>query len=386
MSFILAVNSGSSNCKFGVFDHGPGGLSPRLRGFAEPRGGAFRLQALDPGGAVVLDESRDGISAPDLLARIETLLPGPIVAAGHRVVHGGERFKSAAVVSEAVLEAAAALAPLAPLHQSQALEAVRALGAARPGLPQVLSFDTAFHAGHAPWVNRFALPRAWEARGLRRYGFHGLSYEHVAGRLAALDPATAAGRVVAAHLGSGASLCALRDGRSIDTTMGATPLDGLVMATRCGGLDPGAVLFLMRESGLDADGLTDLLYRRSGLLGVSGISGDMRDLLGSREPAAREAVDLYVHRVARETAALAAGLGGLDGLVFTGGVGENAPRIRAQICERLGWLGVRLDAAANARGPGRLDATDSTVAIWTIPADEEVVIARQTAARLGLQA
>lgn len=386
MSFILTVNSGSSNCKFGVFDRRPGGLSPRLRGLTETCGGATRLQAFDPGGAMVLDETRDGISTPDLLARIETRLPGPVAAVGHRVVHGGERFQSAAVVSDAVLEAVAALAPLAPLHQSQALEAVRALGTARPGLPQVLAFDTAFHAGHAPSVDRFALPRAWEARGLRRYGFHGLSYEHVAGRLAALDPATAGGRVVAAHLGSGASLCAIRDGRSIDTTMGATPLDGLVMATRCGSLDPGAVLYLLRESGLDADGLTDLLYRQSGLLGVSGISGDMRNLLASREPAAREAVDLYVHRVARETAGLVASLGGLDGLVFTGGVGENAPRIRAEICEHLGWLGVRLDAAANARGPGRLDAIDSTVAIWTIPADEEVVIARQTAARLGLQA
>lgn len=380
MSFILAVNSGSSNCKFGVFDRGPGGLSPRLRGLTDTRGGATRLQAFEPGGAMVLEETRDGISAPDLLARIETRLPGPVAAVGHRVVHGGDRFQSAAVVSDAVLEAVAALAPLAPLHQSQALEAVRALGAARPGLPQVLAFDTAFHAGHAPWVDRFALPRAWEARGLRRYGFHGLSYEYVAGRLAVLDPATAGGRVVAAHLGSGASLCALREGRSIDTTMGATPLDGLVMATRCGSLDPGAVLYLLRETGLNADGLTDLLYRQSGLLGVSGISGDLRDLLASREPAAREAVDLYVHRVARETAALVAGLGGLDGLVFTGGVGENLSQIRALICARLGWLGVRLDPAANEGGAGRLSAADSAVAIWMIPTDEEVVIASQTAA------
>lgn len=385
MPFVLAVNSGSSTCKFGVFDPGPSGLAPSLRGRIESRGPGSRLLAFDSGGAVVADEPWDGTSAPDLLAWIETRLPEPIAAVGHRVVHGGSRFRTAIIVSEAVLEAVAALAPLAPLHQPQALEAVRALRAARPGLPHVLSFDTAFHAGHDPTVDRLGLPRMWEARGLRRYGFHGLSYEYVAGRLAVLDPATVAGRVIVAHLGSGASLCALRNGRSIDTTMGATPLDGLVMATRCGSLDPGAVLYLLREGGLDADGLTDLLYRQSGLLGVSGLSGDMRELLLSREPAAREALDLYVHRVARETAALGSSLGGLDGLVFTGGVGENAPWIRAQICARLGWLGVRLDAAANERGAGRLNAADSAVTVWMIPTDEESVIARQTAALLDLR-
>jgi len=308
MPFILALNSGSSTCKFGVFDQGPGGLAPCLRGRIEMHGEAPRLLSYDPAGAVLSDEPWPRTSAPDLLGWLEMRLPGPIAAVGHRVVHGG----------------------------------------------------------------------------LRRYGFHGLSYEYLAGRLAALDPPTAAGRVVAAHLGGGASLCALRDGRSIDTTMGATPLDGLVMATRCGSLDAGAVLYLLREGGLDADGLTDLLYRQSGLLGVSGLSGDMRDLLESREPAAREALDLYVHRAAREMAALAASLGGLDGLVFTAGVGENAPRIRAEICARLGWLGVRLDAAANERGAGRLNAADSAVAVWMIPTDEEVVIARQTAALLDL--
>lgn len=384
MPFILALNSGSSTCKFGVFDQGPGGLAPCLRGRIEMHGEAPRLLSYDPAGAVLSDEPWPRTSAPDLLGWLEMRLPGPIAAVGHRVVHGGPRFCAATLVTEAVLAAVAALAPLAPLHQSQSLAGASALRAARPGLPQVLCFDTAFHAGHDPVVDRFALPRVWEARGLRRYGFHGLSYEYLAGRLAALDPPTAAGRVVAAHLGGGASLCALRDGRSIDTTMGATPLDGLVMATRCGSLDAGAVLYLLREGGLDADGLTDLLYRQSGLLGVSGLSGDMRDLLESREPAAREALDLSVHRAAREMAALAASLGGLDGLVFTAGVGENAPRIRAEICARLGWLGVRLDAAANERGAGRLNAADSAVAVWMIPTDEEVVIARQTAALLDL--
>jgi len=354
MPFILALNSGSSTCKFGVFDQGPGGLAPCLRGRIEMHGEAPRLLSYDPAGAVLSDEPWPRTSAPDLLGWLEMRLPGPIAAVGHRVVHGGPRFCAATLVTEAVLAAVAALAPLAPLHQSQSLAGASALRAARPGLPQVLCFDTAFHAGHDPVVDRFALPRVWEARGLRRYGFHGLSYEYLAGRLAALDPPTAAGRVVAAHLGGGASLCALRDGRSIDTTMGATPLDGLVMATRCGSLDAGAVRYLLR------------------------------DLLESREPAAREALDLYVHRAAREMAALAASLGGLDGLVFTAGVGENAPRIRAEICARLGWLGVRLDAAANERGAGRLNAADSAVAVWMIPTDEEVVIARQTAALLDL--
>ncbi len=382
MPFILALNSGSSTCKFGVFDQGPGGLAPCLRGRIETHGAAPRLLGFDPAGAVVSDEAWAGTSAADLLSWLEARLPGPIAAVGHRVVHGGPRFGTATPVTEAVLAAVAALSTLAPLHQSRALAAVSALGAARPGLPQILSFDTAFHAGHDPTVDRFALPRVWEARGLRRYGFHGLSYEYLAGRLASLDPPTAAGRVIAAHLGAGASLCALHGGRSIDTSMGATPLDGLVMATRCGSLDPGAVLYLLREGGLDAEGLTDLLYRQSGLLGVSGLSGDLRDLLGSREPEAREAVDLYVHRAARETAALATSLGGLDGLVFTGGIGENLPQIRALICARLAWLGVRLDAAANEAGAGRLSAADSAVAVWVIPTDEEVVIARQTAALL----
>lgn len=380
MAFILALNSGSSTCKFGVFDQTAGSLSPRLRGRIEMRGAASRLLAFGAAGVANIDEIWTGTSVLDLLAWLETRLPGPITAVGHRVVHGGPRFRTATPVTKAVLKALSALQPLAPLHQAPALAAVSALRAARPRLLQVLSFDTAFHADHDPTMDRLALPRVWEARGLRRYGFHGLSYEYLAERLRALDPPTAAGRVVAAHLGAGASLCALHDGRSIDTTMGVTPLDGLVMATRCGSLDPGAVLYLLREGGLDADGLTDLLYHRSGLLGVSGVSGDMRDLLDSRAPAAREAVGLYIHRAAREAAALAASLEGLDGLVFTGGVGENLPRIRALICARLGWLGVSLDAAANARGAGRISSADSGVAVWVIPTDEEIVIARQAAA------
>ncbi len=292
-------------------------------------------------------------------------------------MHGGDRFSDPVRLDGNVMAALDALVPLAPLHQPHNLAAVRAVAQARPKLLQVGCFDTAFHRTMPPIATRLALPCAL---GLRRYGFHGLSYEFIAGRLRALAPGLAAGRVVVAHLGNGASLCAMRDGRSIETTMGFTALDGLVMGTRPGSLDPGVILYLLQSRGMDAAAVEDLLYHRCGLLGVSGISSDMRDLAASTEPAAREAIELFTYRIAGETAALASALGGIDGFVFTAGIGEHDAAIRAAVCERLAWLGVALDPAANAAGQGRISAGSSRVAVWVVPTDEEAVIARHTQA------
>ncbi|WP_339913135.1 acetate/propionate family kinase [uncultured Brevundimonas sp.] len=387
MPSVLAVNTGSSTVKFGAFETAGGTLAPVLRGRIESHGPGRRVLSLDTDGVVLteapwVDRGRD--TAPDLLRWVEARLAGPVAGVGHRIVHGGPDFSQAVAATEPVLKALDALAPLAPLHQQQGLAGAWALRKSHPDLPQVLTFDTAFHGGHEPVADRLGLPRVWEARGLRRYGFHGLSYESVAEQLALLDPSTATGRVVTAHLGSGASLCALRNGRSVDSTMGATPLDGMVMGTRCGSLDPGVVLYLQQIAGLDAAELVDLLYRRSGLLGVSGLSGDMRVLLESDDLAAREAVDLFVYRAAREVATLAGSVEGLDGLVFTAGIGENSPRIRAEICARLAWLGVELDPAANSRGTGQLSAAGSPVTGWMIRTDEERMIARHASRLLGL--
>jgi len=275
------------------------------------------------------------------------------------------------------------LTPLAPLHQPDNLAPISTLAATRPRVLQVACFDTAFHATMPDEATRLALPRAISDSGVRRYGFHGLSYEYIGRRLRVIAPVLAAGRVLVAHLGNGASLCAMRAGRSIDTTMGFTALDGLVMGTRPGTLDPGAVLYLMRERGMSAAEVEDMLYHRAGLLGVSGVSGDMRALLASDDPHAREAVTLFVARLAREAGGLVSALGGVDGIVFTGGIGEHAAPIRAEACARLAWLGLRLDEAADARGAGRISAPDSEVEAWVIPTDEEAMIARHTAVLLG---
>lgn len=286
-----------------------------------------------------------------------------------------------------LLDALDRLTPLAPLHQPQNLAPVRAIAAARPNLPQVVCFDTAFHHTMSDTMSdtmpavatRFALPRSYEAQGVRRYGFHGLSYEHVATHLRDVAPQLARGRVIAAHLGNGASLCAMKDGRSIDTTMGFSALDGLVMGTRPGNLDPGVVLYLQQQRGMTVDQVEDLLYQRSGLLGVSGgIANDMRILLASDQPAAREVVELFVYRIAREAGALASSLGGVDGIVFTGGIGEHATPARAAVCARLGWLGVELDEAANVRADAVIALPTSRVELRVIPADEEQMIARHT--------
>jgi acetate kinase len=302
---------------------------------------------------------------------------------GHRVVHGGTEFSAPVRIDDAVLAKLERLCPLAPLHQPHNLAGIRAIAARRPDLPQVACFDTAFHRTHPELADWFALPRRFHDDGIRRYGFHGLSYEYIARTLPAVAPELADARVVVAHLGNGASMCAMRAGRSLDSTMSFTALDGLPMGTRCGALDPGVVLHLNRAYGMDADAIEAMLYHECGLKGVSGISNDMRDLEASDDPAAAQAIDLFVWHVARELGALAAVLGGLEGIVFTAGIGEHAPAIRARVCALAAWLGVTLDPAANQAGGPRISAAGSRVAVFAIPTDEEQMIARHTFAALS---
>lgn len=390
MPIVLAVNAGSSTIKFGLFEARDGGVAALCRGKLEQHGDSWSLAATDrDGGAIPVDGWRAG-DAYD--ATIESLVDWvgrhgprePLCAVGHRIVHGGVEFTQPTVLDDDILSKLDGLTPLAPLHQPHSLAPVRVLHRLRPELKQVGCFDTAFHRTIAPARRRFAIPRDFEAAGVRRYGFHGLSYEYVAGRLRDLSPALAQGRTVVAHLGSGASLCALDAGRSVDTTMGMTALDGLVMSTRCGALDPGVVLYLLQERGLAPDDVADLLYHRSGLLGLSGTSGDIREL-ETRDGAAREAIDSFVLSVARETAVMAQSLKGLDGLVFTAGIGEHAADIRARICGELAWLGVRIDERRNAQagGPARIDGPGSRVEVRVVPTDEERMIALHTLEVLG---
>ena len=392
---ILVVNAGSSSIKFSSYAAADGQDSSLLfKGQIEGIGTAPHLAANDADGASIADKRWPHGDNPthealfeSLIGWMETHLGGEMPAAvGHRVVHGGTAFAGPTRVNAAVLDALQSLCPLAPLHQPHNLAAIRAIAALSPSLPQVACFDTAFHHDLPLVAQRFALPRELqEAAGIRRYGFHGLSYEYIASALRERAPAIASGRVVAAHLGAGASMCAMLDGKSIDTTMGFTALDGLPMATRSGVLDPGVILYLLRERGMDADRLEDLLYHKSGLLGVSALSGDMRELLSSRDRCAKEAIDLFVYRIARELGALVAALGGLDGLVFTAGIGEHSPEIRRLVCERSGWLGITLDTAANERGEPCISTPASRVSVWAIPTDEERMIARQTIAVLGAE-
>ena len=380
---VLALNAGSSSIKFGLFEIGRQG--PIARGAIEGIGTAPHFIARNGQGAVIGERRW-----PDASVDHEALLGGllewvdahlgsdTLIAVGHRVVHGGRDFTGPALLDGEVLEALELLTPLAPLHQPHSLSPVRAIMAVRPGLPQVACFDTAFHHTLSAVATRFALPRAYAAEGVRRYGFHGLSYEYIAGALRRTAPGLAAGRVIVAHLGNGASLCALRDGVSIDTTMGFTALDGLMMGTRCGTIDPGVILYMLQQKRLPAAEIERLLYQRSGLLGVSGISSDMRVLLESRSPEAREAVELFVFRIAREAAALAGSLGGLDGFVFTAGIGEHAAEIRTAVCARLAWLGVAMDPAANTDHSDRISTGDSPVEVRVIPTDEEAMIVRHT--------
>ena len=381
---ILALNAGSSSIKFSLFEVGETGqLKRTARGELEQVGSGQHFVARDPAGAVLAEETWAGQS---FLPLVEKVIGGAerhlgadrLLAVGHRIVHGGADHNRPERVTSELLAALDQLTPLAPLHEPHNLAPIRAIAAARPELPQVACFDTSFHRTMPMVATRFALPRAYEDDGVRRYGFHGLSYEYLSRQLRELAPDLAKGRVIAAHLGNGASLCAMHDGRSIDTTMGFTALDGLMMGTRCGNLDPGVILYLEQQRGLTAKEVEDLLYRKSGLLGVSGIASDMRTLLASSDMRAREAIELFVFRIAREIGALTSSLGGLDGLVFSAGIGEHAPEIRAMVCEKLDWLGARLDPRANARNAPLISAPLSHVAVRVIPTDEEAMIAGHT--------
>ena len=382
-SQILVLNAGSSSIKFAVFNTGQP-LQRTVLGMISGIGSTAAFSARNNRGPLPGTLPPGALSHENALAWLFTWLEdgghaNQLLGAGHRVVHGGEHHDAPVVVDETSLYGLQALAPLAPLHQPHNLAAIRALRKLRPELPQVACFDTAFHRSQPAIAQSFALPRAITEQGMRRYGFHGLSYEHIAGALPEALGAGADGRVIVAHLGNGASLCAMHQRRSIATTMGFSTLDGLVMGTRCGSIDPGVLFYLMHERKMSSAAVEDLLYRQSGLLGVSGISNDMRALLDSSDPRAAEAVAQFVYRAALEAGALTAALEGLDALIFTGGIGEHAVAIRTQICAKLAWLGIEMDPAANAGNALRISTAASQVAVCVIPTDEEAVIARHTA-------
>jgi acetate kinase len=385
MNTILVVNAGSSSVKFQVFGVEDGDLKRLIRGQMDGIGTRPRLRASDAKGAVAVDHKFHAEEIPDVPAALhkagawlrdeQSIDP---VAVGHRVVHGGPEYDRPVLIDREVLARLERYVPLAPLHQPNNLAPIRALLTRFPNLPQVACFDTAFHRGHGAVADHFAIPEQLYREGVRRYGFHGLSYEYIAERLRNLALDIAGGRVIVAHLGSGASMCALLGGRSIESTMGFTALDGLPMGTRPGQIDPGVVLYLIAEKGMSAAQVQDLLYRDCGLKGLSGISNDMRELQVSADPRAAFAVEYFVYRVGLHAGMLAAALGGLDAFVFTAGVGENAPTIRARITDRLGWLGVTLDLDANISQGPLISRRDSRVAVYVIPTDEELMIARHT--------
>jgi acetate kinase len=384
---ILVVNAGSSSLKFSLFRvDAADALQLAVRGQVDGIGTRPSMKVKDDAGATLLErdlevaearEVKDAIALAGAWLR-ERFGGDPLLAVGHRVVHGGADYSRPVLVDQAVYDALERLIPLAPLHQPHNLAAIRALRESRPGLPQIACFDTAFHRTHSQLDDLYALPFEYYEAGVRRYGFHGLSYEYIAATLPQIAPDLAIGRVIVAHLGSGASLCALRAGQSQHSTMGFSPLDGIPMGTRPGGIDPGVLLHLVGQRGMTPAALERLLYKESGLLGLSGVSNDMRLLLESSEPRARLAVDYFVHYVAKEIGALVAVLGGLDGLVLTAGIGENSPAIRARILAACEWLGVRLDADANARGGPCISAAGSAVSAWVVPTNEELMIARHT--------
>jgi len=390
---VLVLNAGSSSVKFCVYGRRDShawelaargqidgiGTAPRFTVAQADRGVPSQSRPLNP--AV-----RDASSALEHLAGwLRSQYGGArVLGVGHRVVHGGVHYTQPVLVTRAVLDDLRELVPLAPLHQPHNLAAIEAVSERLPGVPQVACFDTSFHRGQPAVASLVPLPRDVRAAGIQRYGFHGLSYEYVAAMLPAAAPEIATGRVIVAHLGSGASLCALDNGKSIDSSLGFTALDGLCMGTRPGALDPGVVLYLFQVMAKSPAEVEKILYKESGLLGISGISNDMRDLLGNSAPEARLAVDYFVYRAAREIGGLAAVLGGIDGLVFTAGIGENAPDVRRRICEASAWLGVRLDSEANSGGAARISAGGSRVSVWVIPTNEELMIARHTGHVLGL--
>src|SRR6185436_16984788 len=371
---ILVLNAGSSSIKYSLFARGEADLALVDRGQVEglSAGAKGAPSGHEEALAGIVDRIRERHGAQHRLA-----------AVGHRVVHGGSEHAAPVRVDAAVLARLEALVPLAPLHQPHNLAPIRLLLERSPALPQVACFDTAMHRSQPPVEQMYALPPELEAAGVRRYGFHGLSYEYIASVLPEVDPRAARGKTIVLHLGNGASLCALAAGRSVATTMGFSTLDGVPMGTRAGALDPGILLYLMDERGMDARAIEELLYKRSGLLGVSGLSSDMRVLLESKAPRAALAVELFVHAIGRELGSLAAALGGLDALVFTAGIGEHAAPIREQVCRRAAWLGVELDQGANAAHGPRISTPGSRVAAWVIPTNEELMIARRTRDLVG---
>jgi acetate kinase len=389
---VLTINAGSSSLKFSLYRGGDDRQpSLAIKGEIEGIGTEPHMTAEDAKGQELADRRWQDGRTMDHAAFFRELGDWlraqqgdtTLIGVGHRVVHGGVEFTAPVRIDQAVMAKLDALCPLAPLHQPHNLAGIRAVAAAQADLPQVACFDTAFHRAHPELADWFALPRHFHDDGIRRYGFHGLSYEHIARTLPSVAPELAAGRIVVAHLGSGASMCAIRAGRSVDSTMGFTALDGLPMGTRCGALDPGVVLHLIRAYGMDADAIEAMLYHDCGLKGVSGISNDMRDLLASADPRAGQAVDLFVWHIARNLGALAAVLGGLDAFVFTAGIGERSPEIRQKVCARAVWLGIALDDAANRSGGPRISSAASKVAVFAIPTDEEQMIARHTLAVLS---
>jgi acetate kinase len=390
--YALVLNAGSSSLKFTVYNrsgrdswqlesHGQVdgiGTSPKLE-VKNAAGGNMALQQLD---ASVRDA---GNAIAVLAAWLRSNYGGAkVLGVGHRVVHGGSLYSRPVIITPQVLEDLHGMIPLAPLHQPYNLAAIKAVFERLPDVPQVACFDTGFHAGHSQVADLVPLPEDIRSGGVKRYGFHGLSYEYIASALPDVAPELDGARVIVAHLGSGASLCALQDGKSIDSTLGFTALDGLCMGTRPGSIDPGVVLYLFQNLGLSPAEVESLLYKKSGLLGISGFSNDMRDLAGSDAPGARLAVDYFIYRITKEMGALAAVLGGIDGLVFTAGIGENSAEIRRRICESSAWLGIEMDAEANNRKGPRISSARSKVSAWVIPTNEERMIARHTASLLGL--
>jgi acetate kinase len=380
---ILVLNAGSSSIKFGLFDTADTWAGHLFAGEVADIGDKPHLTVKDMDSKIILDRSwplprkQEDILQDILGWTDERAGTDGLAAIGHRIVHGGSQFIAPVRLDQETIDQLSRLTPMAPLHQEACLVPVRALLSLRPNLMQIGCFDTAFHSALKPPVSRFALPRSYEESGIRRYGFHGLSYEFIAGRLKEISPALAGKRTVVAHLGSGASLCAMRNGRSLDTTMGFTPLDGLMMGTRCGTIDPGILLYLLRERGMSAEDLEQLLYHKSGLLGVSGISSEMRALLSSSDRRAAEAVELFAFEVAKAICTMALTLEGLDCLVFTGGIGEHAAKVRAMVCNRLHWMGLELDPQANNVDADVISLDSSSVETRVIRTSEETSIARQ---------
>jgi acetate kinase len=388
---ILVLNAGSSSIKFAAFELKDAEPAPLVKGQVEGLHTSPRFVARDARGDTVSEKRWDAGTRLEHDKALEHLVQflrsyggtHELMAVGHRVTHGGLKYKGPVRIDETVLQELDALSPLSPLHQPHNLTPVRLLRKQRPELPQVACFDTAFHTSAPRVAQMFALPQELTDAGVRRYGFHGLSYEYIASVLPRFDSRAAGGKTVVCHLGNGSSMCAMARGRSVASTMGFTAVEGLPMGTRCGALDPGVVLFLIEQKGMEARAVRELLYNRSGLLGVSGLSSDMRVLLASDDPRAKLAIDIYVYRIGRELGSLAAALGGVDAIVFTAGIGENAALVRERVCRDAAWLGVEVDAAANAtRGPC-ISTAGSLASAWVIPTNEELMIARHTLQVLG---